>query len=244
MRRRVTFALALLLIATPCPGAEPDFALRPGEDLAYRVYLAGLPLGEERLAVKEGGARDGRAVFLLEQTLDSYPTVFSLVDYHERRTVLWDAEAGLPLAEEATVVQRRSVYRERFVFDHQREAVAVEKDYADGRNSSRILPSAHGTQTGATLLYHLRSFPWENGNGRVALLGGQGTEWHAFKVELEKGSHEVPFGRFAHPYHLTNSELKYDIWFDRGPGHLPLEIRSRRGLGMASARLVEARGYK
>ncbi len=243
MHRRLALVVAVLLSIGILSRAE-SFAMQPGECLTYRIYLAGLSLGEERMTIKDGGTKDGQVILLLEQTLDSYPSVFGLVDYHERRLVLWNVETGLPLTEEATVIQRRAVSRERFSFDRSRQTVTVEKDFPDGRNTSRSLPVANGTQTGTTLLYHLRTFPWESGSGRIALLGGQGTEWYSFQVETEKTPHEVPFGRFEHTYHLTNAELKYDVWFDRGPGHLPLEIRSRRGPGLASARLVEARNYK
>lgn len=233
MHRRIALVAVILLWIGLLSRAETGFVMQPGEHLTYRIYLAGLALGEERMSIRDDGTKDGRAVFLLEQTLDSYAAVFGLVDYHERRLVLWDVEAGLPLSEEVTVIQRRSISRERFAFDHSRQAVTVEKNSSDGRSTSRAMPVANGTQTGTTLLYHLRTFPWESGDDRIALLGGEGTEWHSFKVEVGKKPHEVPFGRFEYTYHLSNSELKYEVWFDRGPGHLPLEIRSRRGPGLA-----------
>jgi len=244
VNRRIALVAAVLLSIGILSRADSGFTMRAGECLTYRIYLAGLVLGEERMTTRDGGTKDGQAILLLEQTVDSYPSVFGLVDYHERRLISWDIEAGLPLAEEATVVQRRTSSRERLAFDRSRQTVTIDKDYSDGRNNSRTLPIANGTQTGTTLLHHLRTFPWERGSGRIALLGGQGTEWYAFQVETERTPHEVPFGRFEHAYHLTNTELRYDVWFDRGPGHLPLEIRSRLGPGLASARLVDARGYK
>ena len=71
MHRRITLVMAALLLMSLLSRAEADFAMRPGECLTYRIYLAGLALGEERLSIGDGGIKDGRAVLLLEQALDS-----------------------------------------------------------------------------------------------------------------------------------------------------------------------------
>jgi len=248
MRRRliwpliISIFLSLNVLAANEYGAE--FAPKPGEVLVYRLYLAGLPLGEQRLAVKAARTEDGKPALLLEETLDSLPSVLWLLDYHERRSVLWDADAAAPLYESATITQRRSVVQEQFKFDRERGLVWVTKTHGDGTSDANNLGCSPGTQTGCSLLYYLRTFPWERGQSRLALLGSRGTEWYTFTAVAEKNPFTVPYGRFEQSYHLSNRELKYDVWFDRGPGHLPLEIRSRLGPGIAQARLVAASGFK
>ena len=98
-------------------------------------------------------------------------------------------------------------------------------------------------QTGCSLLSYFRTFPWERGETRVSLVEHGKVGQYTFTVTVERQSVTVPLGTFAQTYHLNNAELKYDIWFDRGAGHLPVEIRSRAGFGLAQAKLVSAEKY-
>ena len=233
----------LLAFSASLGRGEGEFALRPGESLRYRVYVAGVALGEERFLVKSNSERNGRRILLIEVTLDSYPSLFKLLDYHERRTIWWDDEAGVPLAEEASISQRRKIAREEFSFDHERGSVTIVRE-GDGTRETVHRPIEPGTQTATSLLYYFRRFLWERGEFGLSLLGQEGAERYTYEVIEEKAALRVPFGRFERTYRLYNRELKYELWFDRGPGHLPLEIRSRLGFGLAQAKLVEAEGYR
>mgnify|MGYP005839162751 CR=1 FL=1 len=245
MRRGSPFLKLFLLLALSAPLGRSgiEFALRPGESLRYRVYMAGLALGEQRFLVKSASVRDGRGVLLIEVMLDSYPSFFNLLDYHERRTIWWDDEAGVPLAEEASISQRRKITREELSFDHERGSVTIVRE-GEGTRATIHRPIEPGTQTATSLLYYFRRFPWERGEFGLSLLGQEGAERYTYEVVEEKAPLRVPLGRFERTYRLYNRELKYELWFDRGPGHLPLEIRSRLGFGLAQAKLVEAEGYR
>lgn len=245
LRRLPAYLLSLLapLAMAAVAANEPVFRVKPGEILVYRVYIAGLALGEQRLTV-QAAPEHGQTCLLIETSLDSYPSFLRLLDYHEHRRLWWDAELGIPLREEGQVTQRRTVSAESMVFDLSRGLAKIEKSKSDDLTRQAMVPFVLGTQTGSSLLYHLRTFPWERGVYRLALLGNGGTIWYQYGVEVEKRAIKVPFGTFEGAYHLFNKELKYEVWFDRGPGHLPLEIRSRSGVGTAQAKLVSAEGYK
>ena len=59
-------------------------------------------------------------------TVDSYPSVLGLVDYHEKRTVLWDEQTALPIQEEGSITQRRSTIHDSTVFQPDKGAIAAE----------------------------------------------------------------------------------------------------------------------
>lgn len=223
--------------------SENEFTLQPGESLKYRVYVAGIPLGEERFLVKSVSERDGRRVLLIEVTIDSSPSLLKLLDYHERRMIWWDDEAGVPLAEEASITQRQRISREEFSFDHEHGWGTIVRE-EDGTRTTITRPIESGTQTASSLLYYFRRFPWEEGEFELSLLGREGADHFTYEVVEEKTPLRVPFGRFERTYRLHNRRFNYELWFDRGPGHLPLEIRSKLGLGVARAKLVEAEGYR
>ncbi|MGQ9779544.1 MAG: DUF3108 domain-containing protein [Bacillota bacterium] len=195
------------------------------------------------MAGKSAGERDGRKFLLIEATIDSSPLLLKFLEYHERRVLWWDEEAGIPLREEASILQGRSLFQETFSFDLGKGVVTVTRE-RDGTREVEQIPFAWGTQTGLSLLYYLRRFPWEQGEDRIAFLGRGGTEWYRYEVVEEKAPVRVPFGRFERTYHLSNREFAYDLWFERGPGRLPIEIRSRLGFGLAQAKLVQAEGYR
>lgn len=243
--RRGTIVFALIAVLTAIGGAapaEPIFLAKPGETLTYRIYVAGIALAEEKLCVTEAKSNSGRALLAIEMRLDSFKSVFNLIDYHEHRSITFDPESGAPLEERARIVQRNSVTEESFVFDAASGLVSMTKRRGD-RTTTDSKPFVPGAQTGCSLLYHLRGFPWEQGRYRLAIFGNDGIEWYSYTVDTVS-SFRVPFGRFDRVYHLVNKALGYEVWFDRGPGRLPLEIRSRLGFGVAQARLIGATGYE
>lgn len=244
MRRPLLLKTLVLFVF--CAGlgrSKPGFTPRVGERLTYRVYMAGIALGEEVLLVKSTGEKEGRRFLVIEATVDSYPFFLKLLDYHERRVLWWEEETGAPLREEVSILRGRSLFQEVFSFEPEKSVVTRTWE-RDGEKGAQQLPLVPGAQTGLSLLYYLRRFPWEQGEERVALLGRGGTEWVHYKVREEKKPVEVPFGRFAATYHLYHPQHEYELWFERGPARLPLEIRSRQGFGLAQAKLVQAEGYR
>lgn len=240
---RFFLSIAVPAVAAGALGADPAFSPRAGEFLRYKLSLAGLALGEEQICIKNGSPDDGRPLLILERSLDSYASLARLVDYHEKRTVVWDPMACRPLREEAAVTQRRLTQKTSIDLLHDLGRAEVRLTDEHGASRNYAVPCASGTQTSSTLLLYLRSFPWERGQNMVPLLGEKGTEWYGFAVKPETRPFRTPLGTFTATYRLTNRELRYDIWFDRGPGHLPLEIRSKLAFGTAVARLIEAKGY-
>lgn len=246
MQRLKALLVTLLLAsvagaATGMAAGAEVYAPRPGEVLVYRIYLAGLALGQQRITVREA---ENRQKLRLEVALDSLHALFGLADYHERRSILWDPEAARPLYEEAAITQRKLTQSERLVFDPAGGLIRIQRTQADGAISQETTPYVADTQTNCSLLTYLRTFPWEKGRTAVALLTGSNVGTYEFVVAVETRTVRVPFGSFTQCWHVFNKELRYDIWFDRGPGHLPLEVRSRTNLGMASMKLVEAGGYR
>jgi len=246
MRRGIAWtavaAVTLFTIYLLPARAETTFTPKAGESFTFRIYFAGIALGEQKITATSAKTSDGRPALFFEQLLDSFPSI--LVDYHEKRTVLWDLDGIFPLAEEATIVQGHKTMHEKFVFDPAQGLATIDRTSFDGTVAAYNLPCTAGTQTGTSLMYYLRTFPWERGQDRLPLLGGKGTEWYTFTVAVENHPIVVPFGRFEQTYHLYNREIKYDVWVDRGPYHLPLEFKSRLGIGVAQAKLVAARNYK
>lgn len=244
MSRGRVYLLSLLLAAVPGAAADGEtFAPKPGEVLVYRIYLAGIALGRQRIEVRAGKA-EGRELLYLDVTLDSTRSLFGLADYHERRSILWDPAEARPLAEEATVTQRNVVQTERLSFDSSEGLIRILRTPADGTARTETAPYVENTQTNCSLLTYLRTFPWEKGRTDIPLLTGSSVASYGFTVVAETRPIRVPYGTFTRSYHVFNRELRYDIWFDRGPGHLPLEVRNRTNLGLASMKLVEAAGYK
>ena len=177
----------------------------------------------------------------LEQTLDSYSSVAALADYHEKRTLGWDPDLCAPVREEALITQKKEATRELYEFRPELDSILATSVSASGAVTTRTFPYTEGTQTNCSLLLYLRTFPWEKGETRVPVLDlNGGVKWYSFSVAAEEKEFAVPAGKFPRTYHLFNRELKYDIWFDRGPGRWPLEIRSRLAFGTAQAKLVEA----
>ncbi|MGE5550343.1 MAG: DUF3108 domain-containing protein [Bacteroidota bacterium] len=246
MRRRlIRYVLVGVFLLAGIPvRAGGAFAPNIGESLTYRIYLAGFALGEEQLHVKASKTPDGKPALLFEVSLDSYPMLFRLLDYHEKRRVLWDPEGAYPLAEEGTVTQHRAAQTVRIEFRPAQGAILMTSTRPGETPNDSTLPYVGNTQTNFTLLYYLRTFPWEKGQYRVPLFTGQRVDWYTFEVEAETRPVRVPYGGSDQTYHLFNRELKYDIWFDRGPGRLPLEIRFRAGFGLAQAKLVSAVNFK
>ena len=60
-RRLIGLLLAGLVVLTDCAvGASGFFTPKPGEILTYRIYIAGIALGTERLATRTAKTADGR----------------------------------------------------------------------------------------------------------------------------------------------------------------------------------------
>lgn len=244
--RRALWATLLAAAATAGAAALPAaagpmFVPPDGERLIYKIYVAGLALGQETLAIEHGQDKNGRPVVIMEQRLDSYPLVSALIDYHERRILYWDPISATPIREEATLTRQKRISRERMEFLPERGVIVYTGEAEDGRTGSKTFPFQVETQTGCSLLLYLRTFPWERGSRRLAVADVLGVAVYEFVAVPETGVFRAPIGSFPRTYHLSNRELKHDIWFDRGPDRLPLEIRSRLAFGSAQAKLVEAR---
>lgn len=217
---------------------EAVFRPPVGERLIYRITFAGITLGEEVLTVKSAGGREGRRYLVIEAVITSSPRL-KLLDYQEQRILWWDEEDGIPLREEAFIRQGRSLFHEVISFLPEK-GVAVRTREREGEKTTGEVPFLPRTQTGLSLLYYLRRFPWEGGEDRVGLLGEGGTEWASYRVK-EGGPLQVPYGRFSATYYVYHP--RYELWFDKGPARFLLAIHSRFGFGQAQAKLVGVEGW-
>ena len=239
------WAIVFLVVVLPVLGmisaadTGPLFVPKDGENLTYRVsctLVIEINLGEEHLNAVKTTNEEGRSMLRTDQIVES---TTSLVSYSEKRSVLWDPRDMIPVSEDSMVTQGGNTNQESIRFLLDQNLVMIDRNGA--KNQVAYEP---GLQTGTSLIYYLRTFPWERGIARIPLFANNQVKWVSFEVKEETEAKKVRFGQSDCVYHLSNEELKYDLWFDRGPGHLPLEIRSKLGVGLAKAVLTKATGYK
>jgi len=237
----IVFLAAVLPVLGMISAADtgPLFVPKDGENLTYRVsctLVIEINLGEEHLNAVKTTNEEGRSMLRTDQIVES---TTSLVSYSEKRSVLWDPRDMIPVSEDSMVTQGGNTNQESIRFLLDQNLVMIDRNGA--KNQVAYEP---GLQTSTSLIHYLRTFPWERGITRIPLLVNNQVKWVSFEVKEEKEAKKVDFGQFDRVYHIYNEQLKYSIWFDRGPGHLPLEIRSKLSVGLAKAVLTKAVGYK
>ncbi|MBI1953058.1 MAG: DUF3108 domain-containing protein [Candidatus Omnitrophica bacterium] len=227
------------------PGLE---AVSVPEDLKYRVYWWGVPVGLVSLAALPEG-KSGSEKKLLRFTLEAR-SAWGLETFYRVRvklTSLYDPQARRPKHFEASVKRRWRLHESEILFDSDKG----EAFHRLPKNRSTTVAVGPQTQDGLSLLYHIRGLPLRVGEDVPLQVTADGKNWD-LKGEVLRiteikvgalGRHLAVEGQaqLAYPVPFFHG-AKARVFFSADQRRVPLLARIHSRIGPVTVVLTKREG--
>lgn len=228
-RSLVVTLLALIFIGSlmGIVNAE-ERAFTEGEKLFYRVYFAGVSAGTQVIQVKEKFNYQGQPVYRIKTDTQSSGLAKLLYKYDEDGEILIDAKDFYPLYSRRQVLDKGKDYTEETYFQVGRKQAIWERLYKDGRRKQENFPMAKPAQDGMSIMFYLRSRPWETEEKEFFLVTNHGIKGYRYIIKDEPNFKSAlgvfDTTRVSYTEQRDDEEHKYTIWFTKDRRTLPLKI--------------------
>jgi len=237
-----TLVLALLLAATP--GATPEGALGPGEQIIYRVHWLGLPAGSADVTVgAEAPDHPGSLPLVVNGRSD-------LVVYPIRNKIIswWDPASGRSRGLEMYSDENRKRRRLKIEFDQSSGKAQVFRQVEGESPREAQVEVPPGAGDVATAVFSLRTARLADGD-TITMPIFTGAKLFKGVAQVEgRGLVKTPLGerkailvrlRTEFSGNLTAREVR--MWFSDDPAHVPMRMEADFALGPV---VVEWTEYK
>jgi len=229
------FFFILFFIFTVCPGYTGKTAFHE-ECLSYRVYIRGIPVGEQSLRVAGETIYEGFPVYHIKTTLRSYAAVSLFFRYREQGVLYLDKEGFFPRYSYREIEEQRKKTKEEIIFSPEKGEI-TSRITKNGRTTERVysLPE-EPCQENFSLVYYLRTRPWEKGRETFYFL----TRGGPVKIDY----HHLGFEEVNTPYKKLSADKIDDpvsritVWISRDARAYPVRIRAREDFGTLDSLLV------
>ena len=233
------------------PGKKAEVSL-PGaaaipvpENLKYRVYWWGIPVGLASLtaeAAKGPDSKEGDLRLLLEAR-----SAWGLEAFYRVRvklSSLYDPQARAPRRFEASVKRRWRLHESQILFD----SAKGEAFHQLPKNRSARVKTGPATQDGLSLLYYVRGLPLQAGQEIPLQVAADGKNWD-LKGKVRRiaqvkvgslGKHTAVEGeaQLAYPVPFFHG-AKALVYFSAGGGRIPLLAKIHSRVGPVTVVLTE-----
>ncbi len=249
MKNKEIKAIALIFflffsLVIGCPELKA-YPFQVGEKLTYTVKLAGIPVGEQTLEVKDIVQINEHFAYHLSSRVETSGPIGRLFPLDDRRESFIDTDTLYPCKITIYYEKGGNLLKDWTIEIDQESGVALIRDNENKQEETRLLPSP--TFDIPSLIYWLRTR--ELGVGKVFslfLLEDSHLESRQEKIGREVQvrvvkKEEIRIHDLTYLAFLC-SEVGLDkikVWFSVDEGHLPIKIQIGTGLGALTAYLTK-----
>ena len=234
----VLFSALLFLGGTGFAGrAGARESIFTRESLYYRVSIKGLSLGEQILRVVGETTYEGHPVYCIRTELRSYPAISLLFRYREEGLLYLDKEGIFPRYSLREVKEQdRERREETFFYPEKGEVIHRVTDKGEKTERTYSLPEAR-CQDNLSLVYYLRTRPWERGEKTFFFLTVNGPVEVEYSY-LGQEKVETPLRRFITDK-IDDPVSRITVWFAKDEKGYPVKISVGQNIGTIRSILVK-----
>lgn len=207
------------------------------ESLYFRVFVKGIPVGEQILRVVGEDTYEGHPVYCIQTELRSYPALSLLFRYKEKGLLYLDKEGLFPRYSLREIEEQRREKREETFFYPEKGEVIL-RTTKNGKNTEKIyaLPEALCLDN-LSLVYYLRTRPWEKGEKTFFFLTVNGPVEVEYSY-LGQERVETPLRKFTADK-IDDPVSRITVWFAREEKGYPVKISVWQSTGTIISVLVK-----
>lgn len=199
------------------------------ESLYYRVSIKGLSLGEQILRVVGEVTYEGHQVYCIQTELRSYPAISLLFRYREEGLLYLDKEGFFPRYSLREIKEQdRERREETFFYPEKGEVIHRVTDKGKETERTYSLPEVP-CQDNLSLVYYLRTRPWERGEKTFFFLTVSGPVEVEYSY-LGQERVETPLRRFIADK-IDDPVSRITVWFAKDGKGFPVKISVGQNIG-------------
>lgn len=226
----------LFFIFPVCQGDTGKTAFLHKEHLRYQVYIRGIPVGEQSLRIVGETVYEGFPVYHIKTTLRSYSVVSLFFRYREEGILYLDKEGFFPRYSSRVIEEQRRTTKEENLFFPEKGEI-ISRITRNGRTTEKVYSSLEEPcQENFSLVYYLRTRPWEKGKETFYFLTRSGP----VKIDY----HYLGFEEVSTPYKKLTADRIDDpvsritVWISREKKAYPVKISVVEDFGTLDSLLV------
>lgn len=210
------------------------------EHLRYQVYIRGIPVGEQSLQLVGETVYEGFPVYHIQITLRSYAAFSLFFRYREEGILYLDKEGFFPRYSCRVIEEQRKTTKEENLFFPEKGEI-ISRITRNGGTTEFVYSSPEEPcQENLSLVYYLRTRPWEKGKNAFYFLTRSGP----VKIDYHHlGSEEVttPYKKLAADK-VDDPVSRITVWISRDQQAYPVKIRAVEDFGTIDSLLVGVDG--
>lgn len=207
------------------------------ESLYYRVFVKGIPIGEQVFRVTGEATYEGHPVYCIQTELRSYPAISLLFRYNEKGLLYLDKEGLFPRYSLREIEEQHRERREEILFNPEKgEVIRIITENGEKTEKAYPLPEASCLDN-LSLVYYLRTRPWEKGDKTFFFLTPNGPVEVEYSY-LGREKVETPLRRFTADK-IDDPVSRITVWFSRDEKCYPVKISVGQSVGTIISLLVK-----
>ena len=216
--------------------AQENLPWKIGERLEYRVEIKGISVGKQVFTVVGETLYEGHPVYHIKMEIASYAALSLFYKFSEENEMYLDKSTLYPRYIRREIKEKKEHKTEEIKISFTEKQIEMIR-YKEGEVKKKVFAMNEPCLENLSLVYYLRSRPWQRGEESILFLTSRGPQVYNFGFA---GTEEVssPYQRMEAD-RIEDANSKITVWISKDKGAIPVMIRAATDIGVINSRLVK-----